>query len=234
MGGKLVVSSFIRPRCQGFSGWYNVPAVPLKPFCSASPGGASAGRPGSQMRITVQPTAIPDVKILLPGRFSDARGFLSEVYKRSDLAAEGILFDVLQENHVMSQHAGTVRGLHFQIAPSAQAKLVRVVRGRAFDVAVDLRGSSPSFGRHVGIELSAENRLQMLIPAGFAHGFCTLEPATELVYKTSHDYAREFERGLLWNDPQLGIEWPVDESRAHLSDADRTHPRLRDLPKYFD
>jgi dTDP-4-dehydrorhamnose 3,5-epimerase len=186
------------------------------------------------MRITVRPTAIPDVKIIAPGRFSDARGFLSEVYKQSDLAAENIRFDVVQENHVMSRQAGTVRGLHFQTPPFAQAKLVRAVAGRAFDVAVDLRVSSPTFGRHVDVELSAENWLQLLIPEGFAHGFCTLEPGTELVYKTTNDYAREFERGLLWNDPQLGIEWPVDESRAHLSDADRTHPRLRDLPKYFD
>jgi dTDP-4-dehydrorhamnose 3,5-epimerase len=185
------------------------------------------------MRMTLQPTAIPDVKVIAPGKLGDARGFLSEIFKRSELAAAGIHFDVAQENHVMSQHAGTVRGLHFQIPPFAQAKLIRAVRGRAFDVAVDLRRSSPTFGRHVGIELSAENWLQLLIPEGFAHGFCTLEPATELVYKTSNDYAREFERGLLWNDPPLGIEWPVDQSRAHLSDADRTHPRLRDLPKYF-
>jgi dTDP-4-dehydrorhamnose 3,5-epimerase len=189
---------------------------------------------GASMRIVVQPTAIPEVKIIAPGRFSDARGLLSEVYKRSDLAAAGVRFDVAQENHVRSEQAGTVRGLHFQIAPAAQAKLVRAVRGRAFDVAVDLRRSSPTFGHHVGVELTAENWLQLLVPEGFAHGFCTLEPGTELVYKTSHDYAREFERGLLWNDPQLGIEWPVDQSRVLLSDADRTHPRLRDLPKYFD
>jgi dTDP-4-dehydrorhamnose 3,5-epimerase len=186
------------------------------------------------MRITVQPTAIGDVKVIVPGKFTDARGFLSEVYKRSDLEAENLRFDFVQENQVMSLRAGTVRGLHFQIQPHAQAKLVRVVRGRAFDVAVDLRASSPTFGRHVGIELSADNRLQLLIPVGFAHGFCTLEPGTELVYKATRDYSREHEHGLLWNDPQLGIAWPLDQDRVHLSDADRTHPRLRELPHYFD
>ena len=186
------------------------------------------------MRITVQSTAVAGVKVIVPDRRSDARGFLSEVYKRGDLESENLRFDVAQENHVMSEHAGTVRGLHFQIAPSAQAKLVRVVRGRAFDVAVDLRASSPTFGHHVGIELSAENWCQLLVPVGFAHGFCTLEPRTELVYKTTHDYSRDHERGLLWNDPQLGIEWPVDEGRAHLSDADRTHPRLHELARFFD
>ena len=166
------------------------------------------------MPITVQSTAIADVKIIVPGRLTDTRGFLSEVYKRSDLEAENLLFDFVQENHVMSERAGTVRGLHFQIAPVAQAKLVRVVRGRAFDIAVDLRASSST--------------------VGFAHGFCTLEPGTELVYKTTNYYSREYERGLLWNDPQLGIKWPIEEGRAHLSDVDRTHPRLRELPRFFD
>jgi dTDP-4-dehydrorhamnose 3,5-epimerase len=182
------------------------------------------------MRIRVQPTAIIGENVIVPGKVGDARGFLSEVYKRSDLAAENLPADFVQENHILSAQAGTVRGLHFQIAPLVPAKLIRVVRGRALDVAVDLRTSSPTFGQHVAVELSAENWLQLLIREGFAHGFCTLEQGTELVYKTTTDYSREHERGLLWNDPQLGIQWPVDEGRAHLSDADRTHPRLRDLP----
>jgi dTDP-4-dehydrorhamnose 3,5-epimerase len=111
---------------------------------------------------------------------------------------------------------------------------VRVVRGKILDVAVDLRRSSATFGRHVAVELSAENWRQLFIPEGFAHGLCTLEPDTEIVYKTSAYYSRECDRGLLWNDPDLGIIWPVDDAAAHLSDADRTHPRLRDLPAYFD
>jgi dTDP-4-dehydrorhamnose 3,5-epimerase len=184
--------------------------------------------------LEIEPTAIAAVKLLTPTKIGDARGFLSEIYKRSELEAAGLLLDFVQENHLFSERAGTVRGLHFQIPPFAQDKLVRVVRGRIFDVAVDLRRSSPTFGRHVAVELSAENWRQMVIPKGFAHGLCTLEPHTEVVYKATNYYSRECDRGLLWNDPDLGIAWPVSESTACASDADRTHPRLRELPVFFD
>jgi dTDP-4-dehydrorhamnose 3,5-epimerase len=184
--------------------------------------------------LDIRPTAIAAIKLLTPRKIGDPRGFLSEVYKRSELEAVGLFLDFVQENHLLSERAGTIRGLHFQIPPFAQDKLVRVVRGRILDLAVDLRRSSPTFGRHVAAELSAENWQQLLIPKGFAHGFCTLEPNTEVVYKATNEYSREYDRGVLWNDPELGIDWPVSESTACLSDADKAHPRLRELPVFFD
>jgi len=186
------------------------------------------------MGITVQPLAIADVRLIMSGRFGDARGFLSEVYNRRDLAAAGLALDFVQENHLFSQRSGTVRGFHFQRPPFAQDKLVRVVRGRILDVAVDIRASSPTYGRHVAAELSAENWHQLLIPKGFAHGLCTLEPETEIVYKATNYYAPECEAGFLWNDPDLAVAWPLDEAEACLSDADRVRPRLRELPSFFD
>jgi dTDP-4-dehydrorhamnose 3,5-epimerase len=186
------------------------------------------------MTIEIQATAIDGVKLLTPTKIDDRRGFLSEVYKRSALDAAGLRLDFVQENHLMSVQAGTIRGLHFQIPPFAQDKLVRVTRGRILDVAVDLRRSSPTFGRHVAVELSTDNWDQLFIPQGFAHGLCTLEANTEVVYKASAYYSRECDRGLLWNDPDLAISWPVDTTTAHLSDADRSQPRLCELPVFFD
>src|SRR5262245_19612353 len=182
----------------------------------------------------IRPTARPDVRLIVPARHNDARGFLFEVYRRSELATAGLPCDFVQENHLVSERPGTVRGLHFQAPPSTQDKLVRVVRGRVFDVALDLRRSSPAFGRHVAVELSAENGHQLLIPKGVAHGFCTLEPHTELVYKATDYYSPERSHGVLWNDPSLGIKCPVDATRAVMSDADRIRPRLCDLPVFFD
>jgi len=182
----------------------------------------------------IRPTAFPDVRLIVPARNEDGRGFLSEIYKRNELEAAGLFLDFVQENHLMSERAGTVRGLHFQAPPSAQDKLVRVVHGRIFDVALDLRGSSPTFGRHTFAELSAKNGHQLLIPKGFAHGFCTLEPHTEVVYKATDYYSPERSHGVLWNDPSLGIEWPVDATSAVMSDADRARPRLVELPVFFD
>jgi len=181
----------------------------------------------------IVPTAIPEVKILVPKRIGDHRGFFSETYSARALAAAGIHHVFVQDNHSMSVERGVLRGLHFQIAPHAQVKLVRVVRGAAFDVAVDIRRSSPTFGRHVHVILSAEEWNQVLIPHGFAHGYCTLEPNTELVYKVDDYYAPECERGILWNDPLLGIPWPVAAAEAILSEKDARGPRWDAVPDLF-
>ncbi len=184
--------------------------------------------------ILVEATAIPDVKIITPRKFGDHRGFFSETYNRQDFAKAGLDFEFVQDNHSCSPMTGTLRGLHFQSAPFAQGKLVRVTRGRVFDVAVDIRRSSPTFGRHVGLELSAENWRQLFIPVGFAHGFCTLEPNTEVIYKVTNYYSVDNDLGLAWDDPDLGVDWPLDRQKATLAGKDRAHPRLRDLPAYFE
>lgn len=184
--------------------------------------------------LDIEPTAIPDVKILTPKRFDDGRGFFSEVYNRKRYEEAGVTLDFVQDNHSLSETVGTIRGLHFQTAPFAQDKLVRVVRGRILDVTVDLRRSSPTYGRHVAAELSAENWRQLLVPIGFAHGFCTLEPETEVLYKVTNYYSAAHDRGLAFDDPALGIEWPVAPGDAVLSEKDRQHPRLADLPACFD
>jgi dTDP-4-dehydrorhamnose 3,5-epimerase len=184
--------------------------------------------------LEIELTAIPDVKILKPKRFDDGRGFFSEVYNRQRFEHAGFKLDFLQDNHSLSTKVGTIRGLHFQTPPFAQDKLVRVVRGRILDVAVDLRRSSPTFGQHVAVELSAENWRQLLVPVGFAHGFCTLEPDTEVLYKVTGYYSAAHDRGLAFDDPTLGIEWPVAGAEAILSEKDRNHPLLAELPAYFD
>ena len=169
---------------------------------------------------------IADVKVLVPRRHGDRRGYFSEVYNQRRLREADIEIDFVQDNHSLSAESGTVRGLHFQIPPFAQAKLVRVVRGSVFDVAVDLRRGSPSFGRHVTMVLSARVGNQILVPAGFAHGLMTLEADTEVVYKVSDYYDPDHDRGILWNDPALGIDWPLTEDKAVLSDKDRAQPPL--------
>lgn len=181
----------------------------------------------------VEPTDIADVRIITPARFADERGFFSETYSRTRLAASGIHITFVQDNHSLSVAQGVVRGLHYQIAPFAQDKLVRVTRGAIFDVAVDLRRGSPTFGRHVGMTLSAENARQVLIPVGFAHGFCTLEPNTEVLYKVSADYAPQCDRGILWNDADLAIPWPVNATAAIVSAKDAKNPRWRDVVDFF-
>lgn len=182
----------------------------------------------------IEDAEIPDIKIVTVKKFGDRRGFFSEVYARRAFAEAGIDLDFVQDNHVFSAERGTLRGLHFQSPPFAQQKLLRVTRGRVLDVAVDLRRSSPTFGRHVAIELSAENWRQVLVPIGFAHGYVTLEPDTELLYKVTDYYAPDHDRGLAWDDPALGIDWGIDAKQAILSDKDRSNPRLADLPKFFD
>jgi dTDP-4-dehydrorhamnose 3,5-epimerase len=183
--------------------------------------------------MTVEPTTIPDVKVITPDRFGDHRGFFSETYNKQRFAEAGITIDFVQDNHSMSAAVGTVRGLHFQSAPFAQDKLIRVVRGRILDVAVDIRRVSPTFGKHVAVELSAENGRQLLVPTGFAHGFCTLEPNTEIQYKVSNYYSAANDHGLLWSDPVLAIAWPVAVEQATLSEKDRRQPILAELPDDF-
>ena len=181
----------------------------------------------------IQSTELDGVKILTPKRFGDNRGFFSEVYSRSAFAAAGLDLDFVQDNHSLSAEAGTIRGLHFQSPPFAQDKLVRVTRGSILDVAVDLRRGSPTYGRHVKVELSRENWRQLLVPVGFAHGFVTLEPDTEVQYKVTNVYAPAHDMGLAFDDPALGIDWGVDLAKAILSEKDRRHPLLADLPPVF-
>ncbi|MDE3175724.1 MAG: dTDP-4-dehydrorhamnose 3,5-epimerase [Pseudomonadota bacterium] len=181
----------------------------------------------------VESTAIPAVKIITPKRFADARGYFSEVYSRAAFEKAGLTYEFVQDNHSYSAAAGTIRGLHFQTAPFAQDKLVRVARGRVLDVAVDLRRGSPSFGAHVAVELSAANGRQLLVPIGFAHGFCTLEPDCEVLYKVTNVYSAANDGGLAFDDPALGIRWGVEPAEAVLSDKDRKHPRLAELGPQF-
>ena len=176
---------------------------------------------------------IADVKVLAPKIFRDDRGFFSETYNKAALADLGLDEDFVQDNHSLSRRAGVVRGLHFQIAPQPQGKLIRVTRGAIFDVAVDIRHGSPTFGQHVSRVLSAENWEQLWVPVGFAHGFCTLQPDTEVVYKVTGLFSPDFDRGLLWNDPDLGIDWPVPPDGPTLSEKDKVQPRLSELPAYF-
>ena len=177
---------------------------------------------------------VPGPVLVQPKRFGDHRGFFLETYSTRDFAALGVPDVFVQDNHSLSATVGTVRGMHFQLQPRAQAKLVRVLRGRILDIAVDLRRSSPHFGRHVAAELSAENAVQLFVPAGFAHGFCTLEPDTEVAYKVTDFYAPDCDRGLAWDDPDLALPWPVQPGEAQLSDKDRRQPRLAELPHCFD
>ena len=182
----------------------------------------------------IHQTAIPDVKLITPRKFGDHRGFFSETYNRKAMAEAGVDLDFVQDNHSLSGEKGVLRGLHFQTPPYAQDKLVRVTRGAILDVAVDLRRGSPTFGQHIAAEISAENWKQILVPIGFAHGFLTLEPDTEVVYKVTNYYAPDHDRGMLWNDPDLGIDWPIDPADVILSDKDKAQPRFADLPEAFD
>ena len=172
-------------------------------------------------------------RVLAPPRHGDERGFFSETWSRAAFASAGIDCDFVQDNHSLSRSKGTVRGLHFQTPPFAQAKLVRVIRGAILDVAVDIRDRSPTFGRHVAVELSAANWRQLFVPQGFAHGFCTLEPDTEVLYKVSAPYAPDHDRGILWNDPALAIAWPVSPAAAVVSGKDRAQPLLAGLGPVF-
>jgi dTDP-4-dehydrorhamnose 3,5-epimerase len=177
---------------------------------------------------------IPEIMLVTPRRFGDERGYFSETWNADRFAAVGIDGAFIQDNHSLSSHPGTLRGLHCQIAPSVQGKLVRVVRGAIWDVAVDIRRSSPHFGKHVAAELSAANGAQLWIPGGFLHGFCTLEPDTEVVYKVAGGYYDQAaERGVIWNDPDLGLPWPTVADPATLSAKDVKLPRLAECDAWF-
>jgi dTDP-4-dehydrorhamnose 3,5-epimerase len=185
------------------------------------------------MGMDVKSLAIPEVKVITPPIFRDKRGFFSETYNLEKLAAVGIDCSFPQDNHSLSRARGTVRGLHFQIEPHPQGKLVRVVRGAVFDVAVDIRHGSPAFGKHVCCVLSSENWSQVWVPSGFAHGFCTLEPDTEVVYKVTDLHSPQCERGIAFDDAALGIDWPIAPSEAVVSEKDRRLAKLSEVPAYF-
>lgn len=179
-----------------------------------------------------QPLPIPGLMLVRPQLLRDERGFLSEVWSRGAFAEAGLDFDWHQENHSLSRDAGTLRGLHFQAPPAAQAKLVRCVRGRIWDVAVDVRRGSPTEGRWHGVELSPENWSQLLIPRGCLHGFVTLERETEVIYKVDHPYDRDSDGAVAWDDPDLAIEWPL-AGRPRLSPKDEAAPRLTEWSSPF-
>lgn len=178
-------------------------------------------------------TAIPEVKLLRPRRFTDARGFFCELYHKHRFAEAGIPVEFVQDNCSVSRRRGVVRGFHYQIPPAAQAKLIWVVRGAIFDVVVDVRRSSPTFGQHVAVVLSAQEGQQLFVPEGFAHGFAVLEDETEVHYKTSHFYSPPHERGIYWQDPTLGIAWPIRPEEAILSEKDARLPLLAHQPDLF-
>lgn len=170
------------------------------------------------MPFKFQRLEIPDVILIEPEVFSDERGFFMETYKYSELFAFGIKEHFLQDNHSRSAK-GVLRGLHYQNPPKAQGKLVRVILGEVFDVAVDIRKGSPTYGRWVGVVLSSENKRMLYIPPGFAHGFCVLSDVAEVLYKVTEEYAPECEAGIIWNDPEIGIQWPIKNPVLSLKDA---------------
>jgi dTDP-4-dehydrorhamnose 3,5-epimerase len=172
-------------------------------------------------------------RLIIPKRHVDARGWFCETFHEERLRESGVNSRFVQDNQSHSKSAGTLRGFHFQAPPGAQAKLVSVLRGRILDVAVDIRSGSPTFGRHVFTELSAENGVQLYVPVGFAHAFVTLEDDVLVMYKVDHYYAPEHDRGICWNDPDIAFPWPFPASRMLMSDKDRHHPFLKDIVSPF-
>ena len=177
--------------------------------------------------------SLSGLKLITPKKFGDDRGFFCETYNASSWQKLGLNFNFVQDNHSLSRDVGTIRGLHFQVPPYAQDKLVRVLRGRILDIAVDLRVGSPTFKQHVAIELSQENWSQLLIPVGFAHGFVTLEPDTEVFYKVTNFYSPQHDLGVAWNDPEININWPVKRENVILSQKDDSLPFLADVKSLF-
>jgi dTDP-4-dehydrorhamnose 3,5-epimerase len=177
--------------------------------------------------------ALPGVFLFTPKRYGDDRGFFSETFNHRAFEAHVPGFAFVQDNHSLSRDVGVVRGLHFQTPPHAQGKLVRVTQGKVLDVVVDIRVGSPTYGEHVAVELSSENWQQLWMPPGMAHAFCTLEPNTEFCYKVTDYYAPDSDAGIAFDDPDLGIDWPIDTKKAILSDKDRNLPKLKDFASPF-
>lgn len=182
--------------------------------------------------MNVTPLKLTDALVLEPVVHGDHRGFFMESYNDSLFKQHGITYNFIQDNQSLSAEAGVLRGLHYQLNPKAQTKLIRVLTGAIYDVIVDIRKTSPTFGQWVGVILSEHNHRQLLVPKGFAHGFCTLVPNTQVLYKVDEYYSPENDRGILWNDPALGIDWPT--SNPILSDKDQQHPLLKDAEMNFD
>ena len=178
-------------------------------------------------------TALPGVLILEPKVFGDARGYFFESWNRAAFEAAGITNDWMQDNESKSCF-GVLRGLHYQAAPYTQAKVVRAISGTVLDVAVDIRKGSPTYGKHVAVELSGENKRQLYIPRGFAHGFAVLSDEAVFAYKCDNVYTPSAERGILFNDPGLGIDWRIDVSRALLSEKDKKHPAFAEIEPWED
>jgi dTDP-4-dehydrorhamnose 3,5-epimerase len=183
--------------------------------------------------LEVRRLAIPDVLEIKPRKFGDARGFFSETWSVAGMKSAGLHFEFVQDNHSFSAARGVLRGLHFQLPPLAQDKLVRVSRGSIYDVAVDIRRGSPTYGRWVGLTVSAEVWNQILVPKGFAHGFVTLENNTEVQYKVTAPYSPEHERAIHYDDPDLAIDWPITTSEIQLSEKDRDAPSFAELNTEF-
>lgn len=194
---------------------------------------APSCKSGLRCYVQIEKTSLPGVLILTPRRFGDARGFFCESWNRRVMAEQGLDYDFVQDNHSLSAQIGTVRGLHFQAPPHAQDKLVRCGRGRIFDVAVDIRKGSPSYGQWFGIELSFENGKQLLVPAGFLHGFATREPDSEIIYKCTDYYAPQADGAVRFDDPDIGIDWGLEGTEAILSEKDAAAPLFRDFDSPF-
>ena len=186
------------------------------------------------MALSVERMRIPEVLLLKPRRFADSRGYFVETYNERTARAAGIDHVFVQDNQSLSTQRGTIRGLHFQLAPEPQTKLVRVLAGSVFDVAVDLRAGSGTYGRWCGATLTEVEGEQLLIPIGFAHAFCTLEPDTVVAYKVDGFYNKAAEAGIRWDDPEVAIEWPVSRDEIKVSDKDAALPYLRDIAEAFD
>lgn len=180
-----------------------------------------------------RPLEIDGLVEIIPRHIDDGRGYFSEVFRTDRFSEQVGPVDFVQDNQSLSVRSGTIRGIHFQSHPAAQAKLVRCIAGKLFDVAVDLRNGSPTYGRWVSVVLTPEQNNQLWIPAGFGHGFCTLEPNTIVQYRVSNYYSADDDKGVAWDDPTIGVEWPDEADPDTLSAKDRQQPKLVDLPAYF-